>query len=101
MKATLSLPSVTPFHGSPDRSGDAASAKLPRVQRLLRQGPALHPSPMGGGDDVLSLNLTQGCAQRCSFCLARAFPTYPGDGVVNLFADNVERIGAELAARRQ
>jgi DNA repair photolyase len=75
-------------------------AVLPRIECRERKSAALHPSPMGHAD-VLSLNLTQGCAHRCGFCLARAYPTYPGDGVVVLFSDNLTRIRQELAARRQ
>jgi DNA repair photolyase len=54
-----------------------------------------------GGEDVLSLNIMSGCVHRCAFCPARAYATYPGDSVVQLFTNNVERIHEELAARRQ
>jgi DNA repair photolyase len=49
--------------------------------------------------DVLSLNLTHGCAHRCVFCCARANPTFPGDDVVYLYRDLAEHLAAELAAR--
>jgi DNA repair photolyase len=48
---------------------------------------------------VLSLNLTQGCAHRCPFCFARAYPSYPGDDVVYLFEDTAKRLDIELARR--
>lgn len=73
--------------------------RLPRVEKRLRRGPALHASPMGG-DEVLGLNLMVGCGHRCPFCPARAYPNNPGDGIVQLFGDNVERIDEELAARK-
>jgi DNA repair photolyase len=48
---------------------------------------------------VLSLNLTQGCAHRCPFCFARAYPSYPGDDVVYLFQDTARRLDGELNRR--
>jgi DNA repair photolyase len=74
---------------------------LPQVRRRTRNGPVLHSSPFADGQEVMSLNLTQGCAHQCAFCLARAYPTYPGDEVVNLYADTVDRLEAELSHRRE
>jgi DNA repair photolyase len=54
-----------------------------------------------GNGDVLALNLARGCAHRCAFCSVRAYPTYPGDGVVQLFAGTPERLDQELSRRRQ
>jgi DNA repair photolyase len=51
--------------------------------------------------DVVSLNLTTGCVHRCPFCSARAYPTYPGDDLVFLFSDTIERLEKELASRRR
>jgi DNA repair photolyase len=61
----------------------------------------LHRSPLAGQDNVLSLNLAVGCGHRCGFCSARAYPSYPGDHVVYLYGDTVERISRELAERAQ
>jgi DNA repair photolyase len=52
-------------------------------------------------EDVLSLNLTQGCVQRCAFCSVRAHPAYQGDEVVTLYTDTAERLEAELSGRRK
>jgi DNA repair photolyase len=72
---------------------------LPRVEIISRKGPVLHASPLGEQGEVLGLNLTRGCVHRCAFCSARAYPTYPGDGVVYLFADTAQRLEAELSRR--
>lgn len=48
----------------------------------------------------MSLNIAQGCAHRCAFCFARAYPSYPGDEVVYLFDDTPQRLAAELKSRR-
>jgi DNA repair photolyase len=72
---------------------------LPRVEKIPRKGTVLHPSPMVDQDDVFSLNLTKGCAHRCSFCSVRANPNYPGDEVVYLYADTAEQLDKELTER--
>ncbi len=65
----------------------------------MRRGPALHPSPLGGPEDVLALNLTGGCVHRCGFCSARAHPNYQGDEVIHVYTDTIERLDRELAGR--
>jgi DNA repair photolyase len=65
-----------------------------------RHGPALRPSPLSTGGDVLAVNLAAGCAHRCAFCSARAYLTHPGDDVLHLFRKTPERVAEELAARR-
>jgi DNA repair photolyase len=60
----------------------------------------LQPGPLGG-EDVLSLNLSAGCAHQCSFCSVRAAPSYPGDHVVYLYKEMAERVAEELGRRRR
>lgn len=60
----------------------------------------LHPSPLAEAPDVLALNLMMGCAQRCAFCSARAYTSYPGDEVVYLYSNTVERLEEEIKRRR-
>jgi DNA repair photolyase len=69
--------------------------------KTSRQGSALHPGPFADQEDVLSLNLAVGCAHRCGFCSARAYPNYPGDDVVYLYADTAERVDKELSGRHK
>src|ERR1700682_1838248 len=78
--------------------GPVAARTLPRIERVVRKGPLLHPGPMA---EVLNLNLTLGCAHQCGFCSARAYPNYPGDEVVYLFTDIAGRLEKELSSRSQ
>src|SRR5207249_8113126 len=36
----------------------------------------------------------------CAFCSVRAYPSYPGDDVLQLFSDNAGRLDAELSSRK-
>jgi DNA repair photolyase len=104
MKAVIPLPlSTTDPPTAPRLQVHAPNqnTRLPCVERTSCPGSVLHSSPLGGGRDVLSLNIARGCGQRCIFCSARAYVTYPGDEVVYLFEDVAERLDAELAARRR
>jgi DNA repair photolyase len=92
----LSLPVVPDSHLRP-----SPGRRLPRVERVVRKGPVLHPSPTADQDDVLSLNLTRGCVQRCAFCSVRGHATYAGDDVVGLYEDTAVRLDSELSARRR
>src|SRR5438876_17914 len=78
-----------------------ARASLPRVERIEHHGPVLHAGPLVERSDVLSLNMTKGCAHRCPFCSVRGQAAYSGDDVVYLFTDTAERLKAELASRRR
>jgi DNA repair photolyase len=40
-----------------------------------------------------------GCGQRCAFCSVRAYPRYPGDDVIYLYAGTAVRVEKELAER--
>lgn len=102
MSAAFSLPVLTleNLTAFPPRIAPRGSG-LPRLERMARQGALLHAGPMSGDGEVLSLNLTRGCAHRCAFCSARAYPTYPGDEVVYLFENSGERLAAELSARKK
>jgi DNA repair photolyase len=84
---------------TPIKSGSRL-AGLAQIVRSIRKSALLHPGP-SPDPDVLSLNLAQGCAHRCAFCSIRAIPSYSGDDVIVLCEDMAEKLGAELAARRQ
>lgn len=72
---------------------------LPRVEQIDRKGPTLHLSPLVDSPEVLSLNLTRGCAHRCAFCSVRAQSAYPGDDVVYLYRDTARHLDVELSSR--
>jgi DNA repair photolyase len=99
MKTVYSLP-VLPESQPELQLHPEPPARLPRVERVPRLSPLLHDGPMPDFPDVLSLNLAQGCAHRCVFCSARAYPSYRGDDVIYLYEDAPQRLAAELAARR-
>lgn len=73
---------------------------LPVIRPVHRAGPVLHPTPLGGGEEVLALNVTRGCVHRCHFCSARAYPNGPGDTFIEMDPDLAERLDRELAVRR-
>lgn len=75
------------------------SRRPPSVVRIPRQGVALHATPLAADPEVLGLNLMRGCAHLCAFCSVRGAPHYDGDDRLVLYADNLERLTAELATR--
>ena len=75
--------------------------KLPRVAWTERRGPLLHLTPLAPDGAVLGLNLSAGCVHQCLFCSARAYASYPGEEVVNLYVASAERLDAELAGKRK
>ncbi len=101
--ATLALP-VTFVSRLDDESAflptlGSAPQSLPRVERVTRKGPVLHPSPLLEHENLLSLNLMNGCAHRCAFCCVRAYPSYPGDEVIQLYTDTAQQLDIELSRR--
>ncbi len=107
MKAMISLPLTGRADPLVSARAPAHSAvvlgrlRLPRVELIERKTAVLHAGPMTQDADVLSLNLSWGCAHQCAFCSVRAQPSYPGDEVVYLYADTAKGLKAELAARRR
>ncbi|MFN4260363.1 MAG: radical SAM protein [Gemmataceae bacterium] len=83
-----------------NESRRAMARPLPRIQPRPRGGPVLHAAPLAD-ERVLSLNLTRGCVHRCAFCCARAYSSYPGDDVLELFTDSAGQLERELARLRQ
>ena len=80
---------------------ETISPSLPRVVHVRREGAVLHLNPAVRDENVLSVNITRGCVQRCAFCCIRAQPSYPGDDVVYLFTNTAELLKAELAGGRR
>lgn len=102
MSAILSLP-LDPTAVAPALFWDEPiTTETPtlRPQRIRRHGPVLHASPFDGPEDVLSLNLSNGCVHRCAFCCVRGrsdLPTRDGE----LFADTAVQLERELDSRSQ
>ncbi len=73
---------------------------LPRVEFVNRQGSALRPGPNPDLLHLKSLDLTEGCAYGCAFCLAGGRPSNHDDGVVRLFRDTADSVARELRSKR-
>src|ERR1700722_6324435 len=78
---------------------EAAHPRLPHVAWKIRRGSLLHANPLGDDSSVLSLNLAQGCMQRCTFCSIRGHAGYRGDEEISLYANTAKHLKAELARR--
>jgi DNA repair photolyase len=78
---------------------EALPARLPRITRVSRSGPALQSTALAADPDVLGLNLSRGCVHRCAFCAVRGSPYYAGDRELSLFDDTMSRLTSELDAR--
>jgi DNA repair photolyase len=74
---------------------------LPRIEWIERQSKALHSSPLGADGEVLALNLARGCWHQCGFCAARAYASYPGEAVLQVYSQTPQRLEEELAGRRR
>ncbi len=73
--------------------------RLPRVSWPVQRRPVLHANPLSDDPAVLSLNLTQGCIHRCTFCSIRGHASYRGDEEINIYANSAKLLEAELARR--
>jgi DNA repair photolyase len=68
---------------------------------IERRSAVLKPSTLVCIDREPTINVTRGCAHRCTYCYARAYPEYPGDDRVQLYANLPEKLADELTRRRK
>ena len=66
-----------------------------------RKSSVLSPSTLKCRNDMPTLNPTAGCAHLCSYCYARGYSNYPGDGTIVLYANLVEKLENELSRKRK
>jgi len=66
-----------------------------------RKSDVLSPSTLKCLNDTPTLNPTAGCAHLCSYCYARGYSNYPGDGTVVLYTNLVEKLENELNRKRK
>jgi DNA repair photolyase len=77
----------------------AAPSSSPRLVWVTRTGAALQPGGMTDSGEVLTLDLLQGCMQRCVFCSAGRHDG--SEDAVKAFTGTAEQVAWELAGGRQ
>lgn len=72
-------------------------AALPlRIFDLPRRGKILSPADLPCLKDVMTINVTKGCAHQCAYCYARGYRDSPPDGEVYVYSNLAERLEEEL-----
>jgi DNA repair photolyase len=69
---------------------------LPR----LRKGKVLTPAQFGCLNGIPTLNITNGCIFRCTYCYARGYSQAPDKGAVHLYVNLPSLIEKELLRKR-
>jgi DNA repair photolyase len=69
---------------------------LPR----LKKGKVLTPAQFGCLDGIPTLNITNGCIFRCTYCYARGYSQTPEKGAVHLYANLPRLLEEDLLRKR-
>jgi DNA repair photolyase len=71
-----------------------------KVIYVERRSAVLTPSSLACLAHTPTINLTSGCAHSCIYCYARGYSTYPGQGVVYVYKNTLEKLKSELVVKR-
>ena len=71
------------------------------IERRSRKGPILTPSSLPCLSGMPTINITEGCAHRCTYCYTQGYSNYPGAERIVLFDNTAELVKAELARKRR
>ena len=72
-----------------------------KIVPTCRKGKALTPSQFGCLKGIPTLNITNGCIFRCTYCYARGYSQAPGAGEVDLYVNLPDLLKAELPRKRR
>ncbi len=79
----------------------ANDSMFPRVIPKEKRSKALKAGTFGCLKGAYTINVTQGCGLRCTYCYARGYSTAPPKGDVHLFINLPELLRKELDSRRR
>ena len=71
-----------------------------KVIPVERRSSVLTPSSLACLAHVPAVNLTSGCAHNCIYCYARGYSTYPGQGIVHIYKNTLEKLKYEISGKR-
>ena len=77
------------------------SLRVLRLEWVDRRGSVVSACPFAEQDNVLSLNLTQGCVHQCPFCMVRSQAGPSSPPVIRLYANTALALERELLQRRR
>ena len=72
-----------------------------RIFPIVRKSEILASASLACLRDVVTVNLTTGCAHGCVYCYTRGYSAFPGENCVGLYQDLPRRLREELQRKRK